>query len=101
MFSMRSYRWPDATEKISHRMPTFFLNGNLVYFAAFTNHIGFYPGASGVAAFAGKLEPYHTGKGSIQLPYDEPLPLDLIASIVRFRVDQNAARPVRRRAATA
>ncbi|OFY62171.1 MAG: hypothetical protein A2V64_00885 [Bacteroidetes bacterium RBG_13_43_22] len=77
---------PDAGEKISYQMPAFFLKGILVYFAAQKNHIGFYPTASGVAAFKEELEGYKTGKGSIQFPLEEPLPLNLIRDIVKFRV---------------
>lgn len=80
---------PDATEKISYRMPTYYLFGNLVHFAAFKRHIGLYPGASGVEHFAQKLAGYHTSKGAIQLPIDKPMPHELIREIVRFRVDEN------------
>jgi len=80
---------PMATEKISYRIPTFYLNGNLVHFAAYDNHVGFYPGADGVSHFRDELSGYARGKGSVQFPHDEPLPLDLVATIVKFRVDQN------------
>jgi uncharacterized protein YdhG (YjbR/CyaY superfamily) len=80
---------PDAEEKISYQMPTFTLNGNLVYFAAFKNHIGLYPTASGTAAFKRELAPYEGAKGSIRFPLDEPLPLKLITRIVKFRVAEN------------
>ncbi len=83
---------PDATEKISYRMPTFFLNGNLVHFAAFKNHIGFYPTASGVAHFSTELASYQTSKGAIQFPLDQPIPFDLVARIVKFRVMENQQR---------
>jgi uncharacterized protein YdhG (YjbR/CyaY superfamily) len=81
---------PGAEERISYQMPTFVLNGHLVYFAAWKNHIGFYP-ASGeaVAAFKDELAPYVTAKGSVKLPNDQPLPLELIARIVQYRVAQN------------
>lgn len=79
---------PEATEKISYQMPTFYLNGNLVHFAAFNNHIGFYPTPSGIEAFSKDLAKYKSGKGSVQFPLDEPLPLDLITSIVIYRVDE-------------
>lgn len=75
-----------ATERISYRMPTFYLNGNLVHFAAFEKHIGFYPTPSAVTAFASELTAYKRAKGSIQFPIDEPLPLELIARMVDFRV---------------
>lgn len=80
---------PEATEKISWQMPTFYLHGNLVHFAAMKKHIGFYPGPSGVAAFAPKLTEYKTSKGAIQFPLNKPLPLDLIREIVTFRVAEN------------
>ena len=80
---------PDAEEKISYQMPTFFLNGNLVHFAAFKNHIGFYPTPSGIDAFKHELSQYKGAKGSVQFPIDKPLPYELISAIVRFRVDEN------------
>jgi uncharacterized protein YdhG (YjbR/CyaY superfamily) len=80
---------PDAQEKISYQMPTFALRGNLVHFAAFQHHIGFYPGASGVQAFAAELAVYKGGKGSVQFPLDQPLPLELISRIVKYRVAEN------------
>jgi uncharacterized protein YdhG (YjbR/CyaY superfamily) len=79
----------DATEKISYQMPTFFLKGNLVYFAAFKNHIGFYPEPRGIEEFKDELSVYGNGKGSVRFPMDEPLPLDLISRIVKFRVAEN------------
>ena len=83
---------PDAQEKISYQMPTFYLNGNLVHFAAHTKHIGFYPTPSGIAQFEAQLSSYKHAKGSVQFPLDEPLPLDLIRQIVRFRVEENLAK---------
>jgi uncharacterized protein YdhG (YjbR/CyaY superfamily) len=83
---------PDAEERIAYRIPTFWLNGNLVHFAAFARHVGFYPGASGIAAFRDALAGYAGAKGSVQFPHDAPLPLDLVAEIVRFRVAENAAK---------
>jgi uncharacterized protein YdhG (YjbR/CyaY superfamily) len=80
---------PGATEAISYQMPTFKLHGNLVHFAAFTNHIGFYPTPKGIDAFRSELAGYKKGKGSIQFPIDEPLPLDLITKIVHIRVLEN------------
>lgn len=80
---------PMAKEKISYQMPAFELKGILVYFAAFSQHIGFYPGASGVASFKDELDNYKNGKGSIQFPIDKPLPLDLVTRIVTFRVHEN------------
>ncbi|MGD0861144.1 MAG: DUF1801 domain-containing protein [Candidatus Limnocylindrales bacterium] len=83
---------PGATEKISYRIPTFVLNGPLVYFAGFEKHIGFYPTGSGVEAFKEELKPYKGGKGSVQFPHGQPLPRDLIGRIVEFRVAQNTGR---------
>lgn len=80
---------PQATEKISYQMPTFFLNGNLVHFAAFKNHIGFYPIPSGIEAFKQELSPYKSSKGGVQFPFDQELPLDLVTRIVKFRIEEN------------
>ncbi len=80
---------PNAEEKISYQMPTFFLNGNLIHFAAFKNHIGLYPTPSGTEAFQKEIAKYKAAKGSIQLPLDEPMPLKLISRIVKFRVSEN------------
>jgi len=79
---------PMATEKIAYRMPTFYLDGNLVHFAAFQNHMGFYPAPRGIEAFRDALSNYKGAKGSVQFPHDEPLPLALIAKIVEFRVGE-------------
>jgi uncharacterized protein YdhG (YjbR/CyaY superfamily) len=78
---------PEAVEKISWRMPTFHQRHNLVHFAAMKNHIGFYPGAEGIAAFAPELGEYRTSKGAIQFPLSKPIPHELIAKITRFRVE--------------
>lgn len=83
---------PDATEKISYQMPTFFLKGNLVHFGAFKHHIGFYPTPSGTEAFQKELAPYKRAKGSIQFPLDQPIPYDLIRKIVEFRVKENLSK---------
>ncbi len=80
---------PEATEAISYQMPTFRLNGNLIHFAAFKNHIGLYPAPTGIENFNKELSVYKGGKGSVQFPIAEPLPLDLITRIVRFRVGEN------------
>jgi len=80
---------PEAEEKISYQMPTFFLNGNLIHFAAFKNHIGIYPTPSGTEAFKDEISKYQGAKGSIRLPIDEPMPLKLISRIVKFRVAEN------------
>lgn len=83
---------PDAEETISYRIPTFRLNGNLVHFAAFKSHLGFYPTSSGTKAFHKEITPYKHGKGSIRFPLDQPIPYDLIAQIVAFRVKENQAK---------
>jgi len=80
---------PDAEETISYKMPTFRLKGNLVHFAAYKDHIGFYPTPSGTAQFQEELSPYKRGKGSIRFPLDQPVPFDLIHRIVGFRVEEN------------
>ena len=82
---------PDAEEKISYQMPAFVLHGNLVYFAAFKNHIGFYPTSSGIDAFKHELSEYKGAKGSVQFPLENPLPYELIGKIVKFRVAENIA----------
>ena len=83
---------PDAAETISYQMPTFTLKGNLVHFAAFKKHIGFYPIPTGIEAFKDELSAYVCGKGSVQFPLDKPMPLDLIRRIVEFRVKENLAK---------
>jgi uncharacterized protein YdhG (YjbR/CyaY superfamily) len=83
---------PEATEAISYGMPTFKLHGNLVHFAAFKNHIGFYPAPSGIENFKAQLASYKTSKGALQFPLDRPIPHALIAEIVRFRVGENTAK---------
>jgi uncharacterized protein YdhG (YjbR/CyaY superfamily) len=80
---------PQAEETIKYAIPTFTLNGNLVHFAAFKNHIGFYPAPSGIEAFEKEVAPYFAGKGSLNFPFDKPLPLSLVKKIVKFRVAQN------------
>ena len=80
---------PGAEERISYGMPAFYLKGNLVYFAAYKNHIGFYPTPSGIEAFRDELQGYKSSKGAVQFPVSEPLPLDLIARITEFRVREN------------
>ena len=80
---------PMATEAISYQMPTFKLQGkNLVHFAAFSHHIGFYPIPSGIAAFRKELSVYKQGKGSVQFPFDRSIPYDLVTKIVMFRVKE-------------
>ncbi len=83
---------PEATERMAYRIPTYNLDGNLVHFAAFERHIGFYPGPSGIARFREELAGYRSAKGSVQFPLDEPLPLDLVAEIVKFRVAENSGK---------
>jgi len=83
---------PQAEEAIKYAIPTFVLNGNLVHFAAFKNHIGFYPAPTGMAAFKKDLAPYKQGKGSVQFPLDKPMPLPLITKIVKMRVQENLAK---------
>lgn len=80
---------PEAEERISYQMPTFYLNGNLVHFAAFDKHIGLYPGPSGISAFEKELAPYKHAKGSVQFPLDQPLPIELVKRIAAYRADEN------------
>lgn len=80
---------PDAKEKISYQMPAFELNGNLVYYAAFKKHIGFYPTAGGVSAFQEELSAYKGAKGSVQFPFNKPIPYDLIRRITEYRAAEN------------
>jgi uncharacterized protein YdhG (YjbR/CyaY superfamily) len=80
---------PEAEEVISYQMAAFRHHRILVYFAGFKNHIGFYPGASGVEAFKKELSVYKSGKGSIQFPLNKPIPSELITRIVKFRVNEN------------
>ena len=80
---------PDAEEKISYQMPTFVLHGNLVHFAAYKNHIGFYPTPSGIDAFKDELSEFKGAKGSVQFPIEKPIPYELISKIVKFRVAEN------------
>lgn len=82
---------PGATETISYGIPAFQLNGMLVWFAAFKNHIGLYPRKTAMAAFKKDLSAYKTAKGSVQFPLDEPLPVGLVSRIVKFRVKENLA----------
>lgn len=83
---------PDAEERISYKMPTFALKGNLVHFAAMKSYIGFYPTSSGVAAFKDELASYQSTPGAIHFPLDQPLPIDLIRRITEFRVTENLRR---------
>lgn len=88
---------PNAQEAIKYSIPTFTLNGNLVHFGAFKNHIGFYPAPSGISAFKKELSRYNVSKGAVQFPYEEKLPLALVARIVKFRVKENLLKPIRRK----
>ena len=83
---------PDAEEAMSYQMPTFKLKGNLVHFAAFKNHIGFYPTPAGTEKFQRELSVYKGAKGSVRFPLDQPIPFDLISKIVKFRVKENVAK---------
>jgi uncharacterized protein YdhG (YjbR/CyaY superfamily) len=79
---------PEATEAIKYQIPTFVLGGNLMHFAAFKQHIGFYPTPSTIEEFKSELQGFKSAKGSIQFPLDQPLPYDLIRRMVRFRVQE-------------
>ncbi|MBK3913307.1 iron chaperone [Listeria ivanovii] len=80
---------PEATEKISYQMPTFYFEGNLVHFALAKKHFGFYPASSGIAAFEPELGEYKHSKGAVQFPIDQAVPYDLIAKMVTFRLAEN------------
>ena len=80
---------PEAQEVIGYNMPAFKLNGILVYFAAFKNHIGFYPTSSGIVTFKKELTAYETSKGTVRFPLDKPIPFELVSKIVKFRVQEN------------
>lgn len=84
---------PEAEETISYGIPTFDLNGrHLVHFAAYKNHVGFYPTSSGIKAFKKELSPFKTSKGTVQFPLDKPIPFDLVKKIVKFRVKENESK---------
>jgi len=89
---------PGAEEAIKYGIPTFVLNGNLVHFAAFKHHIGFYPAPSAIEAFKEELSPYKSAKGSVQFPIDQPMPLALIRKIVAFRVEEARVKLAARKA---
>lgn len=80
---------PEAEEVIKYAMPTYVLDGNLVHFAAYKNHIGFYPAPSGLQAFHNEIAHYKNSKGAVQFPLDQPLPLELVKKIVIFRIEEN------------
>jgi len=88
---------PEAQEKISYRMPAFFQNGVLIYFAAFKNHIGVFPPVRGDANLTKQLAPYRGPKGNLKFPLDEPIPYDLIRRIVTVRVKENQERQLKRK----
>jgi uncharacterized protein YdhG (YjbR/CyaY superfamily) len=81
---------PEATEKISYGMPTFYLNGNLVHFAAFKDHYGFFPSPSGIDQFEKELAPYRTGKGTLRFSLDKPIPWHILKKVIQFRINENA-----------
>jgi uncharacterized protein YdhG (YjbR/CyaY superfamily) len=83
---------PDAEETINYQIPTFTLKGNLVHFAAFKKHIGFYPTPTGIEKFKNELSVYEGAKGSVKFPLDKPIPFALISKITKFRVKENLAR---------
>jgi len=85
---------PEVEETISYGIPTFKLNGNLVHFAEYKNHIGFYPTPSGIEAFKKELSPFKSAKGSVQFPIDKPIPFNLVEKIVIFRVKENLMKKV-------
>lgn len=88
---------PDAVETIKYAIPTFILNGNLVHFGGFKNHIGFYPAPQGLEAFKNELLAYKGAKGSVQFPLNQPMPVDLITKIVKFRVQKNQEKVSRKK----
>lgn len=87
---------PAAEETISYQMPTFTLNGNLVHFAAYKYHIGFYPSPSGIEKYKEEISVYKWAKGSVQFPLDQPIPYELISRITAFRVVENLAKAERK-----
>ncbi len=80
---------PQAVEKISYKMPGFYQNGMLVWFAAFKGHLSFFPAPTGIEAFAEEIAPYKYAKGTIHFPLGQPIPYDLIRKIVKFRLEEN------------
>ncbi|PJZ70875.1 hypothetical protein CH373_06315 [Leptospira perolatii] len=87
---------PKAEEKISYHIPSYYLNGPLVSFAAYKKHIGFYPGAAAIAKFKKELSSYKSARGSVQFPIDAPMPLELIRKIVKFRLQVNSSKPTKK-----
>ena len=80
---------PDAKEIISYQMPAFSLHGNLVYFAGYRNHVGFYPTSSGIATFRKELAPFETSRGTVRFPAGEPIPMELVRRIIRYRIKED------------
>jgi uncharacterized protein YdhG (YjbR/CyaY superfamily) len=80
---------PEASEKISYGMPTFYLKGNLVHFAAFKDHYGFFPGPSGIDEFEKELIPYRCGKGTLRFPFNKQIPWDILKKVIQYRVEEN------------
>jgi len=80
---------PEVTEKMAYGIPTFVYHGNLVHMSAYKKHIGFYPGADGIAAFESELQDYVHAKGSVQFPLNKPIPYALIQRMIEYRVQQN------------
>jgi uncharacterized protein YdhG (YjbR/CyaY superfamily) len=89
---------PEAKETIKYKMPTFTLNGNLVHFAAFKNHIGFYPAPTGVAELKDEIAPYEGAKSALRFPLDQPIPYDLIRKVVKLRVEKALTKSSAKRA---
>lgn len=88
---------PKAEETISYQIPTFRLNGNLVHFAAYKNHIGFYPTSSVILKFKKELSAYKTSRGTVQFPLNQPVPYRLISQIVKFRMKENSEKAKRKK----
>ena len=88
---------PKAEETIGYGIPTFKLNGNLVHFGGYKQHVGFYPAPAGIKAFEKELSVYKSSKGAVQFPLDEPIPVALITKIVKFRVKQNLEKPAKKK----
>lgn len=88
---------PKAEETIGYGIPTYKLNGNLVHFGGYKQHVGFYPAPAGIKAFEKELSVYKSSKGAVQFPLDEPMPVALITKIVKFRVKQNLEKPAKKK----
>ena len=87
---------PRADEAIKYQIPTFVLNGNLISFAGYKNHLGLYPGSRPIEEFEDELAGYTTSKGTVQFPLDKPVPVGLISKITKFCVQRNLAKPQKR-----